>query len=276
MPREASFTQSVVRQLALEANFRCVRPGCYMLTHLWDRKTERFIVLGEGAHDAAASRGGPRYRPNLTIEQRRAVSNGAWLCPTCATRVDKDWTNYPHGTISGWQREAAVFLREKFNYPFISPQFDLHEMMARAAKFCGQFNFFLHGLYDKGEQPYLPRSSLTMLQCFIREFEHVEHPTHKCNTGYGHTIELQKMVVNNLRIIVDEVHRAGCWYLDQMYDLYRLSLAKQRENDTLPDEATRQASLHMVRAAWGDACRAYGRLLTFSNGEIDMGMIAGW
>lgn len=275
MPREASFASSVVRQLALEANFRCVRRGCYMLTHLWDRNTNRFIVLGEGAHDAAASRGGPRYRPELTIEQRRAAANGAWLCPTCATRVDKDQAHYPYGTISGWQREAAEFLREQFNYPFVSPQFDLHAMMARAGYFSERFNFYLSGLCDRWAQPYLLESQLTGLYQFIIEFEQVKYPKHKCNTGYRHTTELQTSVVSNLKIIYDEVRRAGCWNKDQ-FSVYRLSDAKRWESDTLPDQATRQESLLMVRSAWEDAWRAKNRLWRFSIGEIDMAMIAGW
>jgi hypothetical protein len=276
MAREGSFPWSVVRQLAFEANFRCVRRGCYMLTHLWDRNKNRFIVLGEAAHDSAASRGGPRYRPELTVAQRSAVSNGAWLCPTCATRVDKDPDNFPLGTISSWQSEAAEFLREQFNYPFISPQYDMHEMMKRAEYFCGKFNFVLSGLSPRlSAAPHILGSQTKAIYHFVLEFERIKYPTHKSNTGYRHTTELQTRIVHNVRLIYDEVRSGKCWYRDEFQN-YRLQDANRWGCETLPDEGARQSSLSRVVEAWADARLARERLLAFSIGKVDMGMIAGW
>jgi hypothetical protein len=43
-------------------------------------------TVGEAAHISAAAPGGKRYDSSLTPEERRAPSNGIWLCELCAKR----------------------------------------------------------------------------------------------------------------------------------------------------------------------------------------------
>jgi len=43
----------------------------------------------------------------MSDEQKRDISNGAWLCRRCAAVVDIECEKYPVGTISRMQMEAA-------------------------------------------------------------------------------------------------------------------------------------------------------------------------
>ena len=47
-------------------------------------------VLGEICHIRARRKGGPRYDPSLSEEQKNSAANLVLLCPTCHTLVDKD------------------------------------------------------------------------------------------------------------------------------------------------------------------------------------------
>jgi hypothetical protein len=58
------------------------------------------------AHLTAASRGGPRYDPALTTQQRKSVQNGIWLCGLCAKKIDDDPSRYTGAILSFWRMDA--------------------------------------------------------------------------------------------------------------------------------------------------------------------------
>jgi hypothetical protein len=64
------------------------------------------INVGEAAHITAAARGGKRYDASLTHEQRRAESNGIWLCRLCARLIDTDELRFPVELLRGWRQQA--------------------------------------------------------------------------------------------------------------------------------------------------------------------------
>jgi ribosomal protein L37AE/L43A len=64
------------------------------------------VNIGVAAHITAASPGGPRYDPSLTNEQRADVSNGIWLCQSCAKLVDSDERRFPVERLRFWKQRA--------------------------------------------------------------------------------------------------------------------------------------------------------------------------
>ena len=102
-----------------------MRPGCAKPTTALNSSTGNISRLGYAAHDSAAAPGGPRFNEDLTAEQRRALENGAHLCPTCARLVDIDPERFPLGTIRSWQLKAMGDrqLRMHTPHPPVGPDF---------------------------------------------------------------------------------------------------------------------------------------------------------
>lgn len=98
------FTSATRKALAERVAWRCSCPGCGQLTvgpsHENEKKTTN---VGEAAHITAASKGGPRYDPNLTSEDRKSISNGIWMCRHHARLIDSDDKNYSPETIRQWK-----------------------------------------------------------------------------------------------------------------------------------------------------------------------------
>lgn len=62
--------------------------------------------LGKAAHITAAAKGGPRYDPSLTREERRSIQNGIWLCAVHADLVDKDEAAFSVTLLRKWREQA--------------------------------------------------------------------------------------------------------------------------------------------------------------------------
>nr|WP_314711276.1 hypothetical protein [uncultured Comamonas sp.] len=96
----------------MSANFRCVRPGCGLVTHFYDPTIDDTInIQGQAAHKHAASRLGPRADVELSVEQRRSYRNGVWLCANCATLIDRLPEDHPVSLLTRWQEEAVERIR---------------------------------------------------------------------------------------------------------------------------------------------------------------------
>jgi hypothetical protein len=112
MPGRDEFTKTVKDELAARAGHRCSRPGCRAPTSgPSESRSSGSSNAGEAAHIRAASEGGPRYDPAQTPEERRARSNGIWLCGIDAKAID-DEERYTVELLEGWRREAEVFADE--------------------------------------------------------------------------------------------------------------------------------------------------------------------
>lgn len=106
------FTKAVKDQLAARVGHRCSRPGCRAPTSgPSESRSSGASNAGEAAHIRAASEGGTRYDPAQTPEERRARSNGIWLCGIDAKAID-DEERYTVELLEGWRREAEVFADE--------------------------------------------------------------------------------------------------------------------------------------------------------------------
>jgi hypothetical protein len=117
------FSPKTKELVAKRAAYICSKPDCRNQT-LGPSEADpgRFIFLGEVAHITAAAKGGPRYDPNLTEEQRASPDNGILLCPTCAALVDKNGgVDYPVETLRRWKAEHEEWARQNLNQNVQTP-----------------------------------------------------------------------------------------------------------------------------------------------------------
>lgn len=102
----ANFSQAVCRVLANRVGLHCSNPDCRAYTAGPKRKPEAALNVGVAAHITAASKGGPRYAPNLSDKQRSSATNGIWLCQTCAKLIDDDEARFAVAVLEKWKHNA--------------------------------------------------------------------------------------------------------------------------------------------------------------------------
>lgn len=101
------FSSAVKLALAGRVGWRCSFPDCPVMTAGPAKESdEKAIRNGIAAHITAAAPGGPRYDPNLTLEQRSDISNGIWMCPTHGNLIDKEHNAYKAEDIRAWKAAA--------------------------------------------------------------------------------------------------------------------------------------------------------------------------
>lgn len=100
------FRQKVKRTLANRVGLECSNPDCRAHTSGPQTDASKALNVGVAAHITAAARGGPRFDPTLTDNERAGASNGIWLCQTCAHKVDGDPVAYPAYLLRGWKAQA--------------------------------------------------------------------------------------------------------------------------------------------------------------------------
>ena len=99
------FYAPVRRKIAWRAAYTCSNPDCKRRTLIPEisNQTES-IYIGKASHITAASKGGPRYDPSLTQEQRKSAENGIHLCSVCADRIDANGGNdYSSSLLHEWK-----------------------------------------------------------------------------------------------------------------------------------------------------------------------------
>lgn len=102
------FFSSVKTALAARAGYACSNPSCRALTSGPQDDAAKAVNIGVAAHITAASVGGPRYDPALSPEERRASSNGIWLCQNCAKLIDNDVSRFTANVLREWRVGAEV------------------------------------------------------------------------------------------------------------------------------------------------------------------------
>lgn len=101
-----NFTKSVISTLERRVNGNCSNPECGVPTSGPNLGKDTANCIGEAAHIAAASPGGPRYSLDQSYEDRKSINNGIWLCVNCATRIDKDVHRFTIEILKQWKRKA--------------------------------------------------------------------------------------------------------------------------------------------------------------------------
>lgn len=111
MPRD-EFSPTTKRTLAVRAAHFCSDPHCRKLTAGPHSDETKSLTTGHAAHIHAASENGPRYDPNQTPAQRKAISNGLWLCRECGDIVDKDDAPHSPTLLRQWKIDHEAMIAE--------------------------------------------------------------------------------------------------------------------------------------------------------------------
>ena len=106
MSSRDDFTRKTIETLAHRAGYRCSKPDCGIPTRGAASDGDGTINVGFAAHITAAAPGGPRYDPDLTLEQRKHHSNGILLCGTHGKLVDSDKAHFTVPELYRWKRLA--------------------------------------------------------------------------------------------------------------------------------------------------------------------------
>lgn len=100
------FSDKTKELMARRTGWRCSNPFCRALTCGAGEAVDTAMNVGVAAHICAASPGGGRYDPTMTRETRRHISNGIWLCQTCAKLIDSDVRRYTVTLLHEWKDRA--------------------------------------------------------------------------------------------------------------------------------------------------------------------------
>ena len=121
MKSRDDFSQKTKDTLAKRVGYHCSNPNCMRLTiGLKQGQLDSALSLGEAAHITAASEGGPRFDSLLTTNERRSISNGLWLCSTCATLIDRDEQFYTTALLHDWKKIAEKKASDAITIPFLT------------------------------------------------------------------------------------------------------------------------------------------------------------
>src|SRR5919109_3375127 len=101
------FRRDTIDVLAKRVGVRCSNPVCRRVTTGPRSDSYRIVNIGVAAHITAATAAGPRFDGALTVEQRRSIDNGIWLCQNCAKLIGNDPARYSVEILSEWKRRAG-------------------------------------------------------------------------------------------------------------------------------------------------------------------------
>jgi hypothetical protein len=106
MTKRDDFPAATIRTLARRAGHHCSNPQCLRPTSGPALDENKSVNVGEAAHITAAAPRGKRYDRSLTPEERRAASNGIWLCELCAKLIDTDEARFTVEVLRKWKKGA--------------------------------------------------------------------------------------------------------------------------------------------------------------------------
>lgn len=214
MPRD-NFSQKTKDLLGQSVGFYCVRPGCAKPTTAFNSSTGGISSLGHAAHDSAASPGGARFEESMTPEQRKALNNGAHLCPTCARLVDIDYERFPIGTIQSWQQEAMNYRVHRMNMPHPPIGLDFKAGCEGATRFlhaCQEIKF------DKWQKSVTWKSLCAMEELFRScSSMSVMNPL---SAHFPHMVNLQLAMIESIRFVYREVKYSRFWSYNEYEKSY--------------------------------------------------------
>jgi hypothetical protein len=106
------FSLKTKMTLAIRAAHFCSNPDCLKLTAGPHSDESKSLSTGHAAHIYAAAPNGPRFNSHQTHAERKAISNGLWLCRECGDIVDKDDTSHGPDLLEQWKRSHEAMIAE--------------------------------------------------------------------------------------------------------------------------------------------------------------------
>lgn len=166
--RKAPSIETLRRLFALSGN-QCARPSCPTVLLTADG-----TLVGEVAHIAAESPGGPRFDPKLSEADRRAFENLLLLCGTCHTLVDKDSETYTQAKLRKWKRdresrfEAVGDLLRK---SYLNEITDDSETVG--ATLPTTLNRYVQHMVDEGHESFIDASTPGEVASYVEKLRHL-------------------------------------------------------------------------------------------------------
>lgn len=115
MAERHEFNADIKQKLAIRVCYKCSK--CQRPTAGPSNDDSGKVMVGVAAHICAASPGGPRYDPNQSELDRKAITNGIWLCANCAKCVDDDDQHFTVAVLREMKREAESQARKELDLP---------------------------------------------------------------------------------------------------------------------------------------------------------------
>ncbi len=112
MRNRDEFPAAVRTKLAQRVRYLCSKPDCGAPTAGPKDDPYGAVNIGVAGHISGAAPGGPRYNPNLTLEQRRDIENGIWLCQNCGKLIDSDEPRFTEVLLRAWKTLAEDHARQ--------------------------------------------------------------------------------------------------------------------------------------------------------------------
>ncbi len=100
------FSVLVKEMLAKRSGYLCSNPTCRTPTRGPRDNPLRSYDIGVAAQICTVLAGGPRYDGALTSGQLFAITNGLWLCNSCAERIDIEPGLYPPSVLRHWRENS--------------------------------------------------------------------------------------------------------------------------------------------------------------------------
>lgn len=228
-----NFNKTTKQALGELVNFKCVRPACGRLTRGPSEDRGSVVNVGHAAHVTAVSKSGPRYDDTLTPEQRRAIDNGAHLCATCATLVDRDPDAYPPDKLKEWQRNGVELARRQLVQPVRYGVANTASVNAEVRNFLQRCERFRVGHIDEFtvffERDLLPAHELLMA-C---KWDYREPNGGGRFSGWqagdtlhaqdSHAVNIQVEILSSLAELLAHIERPDYgWYFDRDFSVYRI------------------------------------------------------
>lgn len=152
------FTLGTKRKLERRAGMRCTNPECRRQTHAPASTGEESIQKGVASHIEAASPLGPRFREDMTREERRSEANGIWLCQDCSKVVDSKDSTFTVTELHDWKRRSGQDLWRSVvhNIPYgpgMAPTMDELRQRLRAAAVADLETFQQNPKWPRSDVP---------------------------------------------------------------------------------------------------------------------------
>lgn len=125
------FTDKVKRLLRERAGNQCSHPECRAVTTAAGEGADKVNNIGKAAHICAAAPGGPRYKAEMTPEERRSIENGIWLCSNHADEIDNDEQRFSESLLRQWKQDAEEARKYELGKPLLK-QSDVASAVAAA------------------------------------------------------------------------------------------------------------------------------------------------
>ncbi|HBC3859233.1 TPA: hypothetical protein KD866_004697 [Vibrio parahaemolyticus] len=136
------FTAATIQTMRQRVSEKCSNPSCRAPTSGPSTEPNKRLNGGRAAHITAASPGGPRYNSFLDPEQRKDISNGIWLCISCAWKIDSNEQLYPVQLLLDWKSQAENLAHNEWCIPTIQHGgWNTGEELEKARSFVFAFGF---------------------------------------------------------------------------------------------------------------------------------------